>query len=392
MIWPFTPKSAGTLAKPDQSLESIFGLLPSTSFTVTPSTAMQVPAVQACVRAISEVVGTLPVKVYRRQTEGGKDVDPNHPAHRLVHDDANAWQSAGALRTQLTQDALLHGNGYAFVNRVNGGKPFEIIRLDPAKVTVEYDEASGAPSYRLSPGTVYGWADVIHIQAPAVDGKKGVAPIASGRKAISLAMALEEHAERTFSNRGRRPAGLLAAEGKLSDEAKASLRESYGKAVDTGLFVTGHGVRFTPMAMTSVEAQLHELRQAQTLEICRLFRVPPHLVQSFERATWANASAADLAFLKHGLRPWLRQWKDAYRRTLIADADKDTVVVDFIVDALLEADIGARATAYSQFVTARIMNPNEIRALENLAPYDGGEAFLNPNTTTTEVPNVGPSA
>ena len=54
-----------------------------------------------------------------------------------------------------------------------------------------------------------------------------------------------------------------------------------------------------------------------------------------------------------------------------------------MVDELVKADIAARFEAYSKAITARILNPNEARAKENLPPYDGGEIFANPNIDTT---------
>ena len=46
------------------------------------------------------------------------------------------------------------------------------------------------------------------------------------------------------------------------------------------------------------------------------------------------------------------------------------------------ADIEKRFAAYSSAISSKILNPNEVRAKENLPPYAGGERFENPNTTS----------
>lgn len=65
---------------------------------------MRVPAVACAVSLISEPIGALLVKLYDRDT---KDALTDHPAYRLVHDEANEWTSAAELRESLTTDDLL---------------------------------------------------------------------------------------------------------------------------------------------------------------------------------------------------------------------------------------------------------------------------------------------
>jgi len=70
----------------------IFGIPPVTSGqTVTPASAMKVPAVTCAVTLIAETVGSLPVKLHDRAT---REALKDHPAYRLVHDEANPWTSA----------------------------------------------------------------------------------------------------------------------------------------------------------------------------------------------------------------------------------------------------------------------------------------------------------
>ena len=118
------PEPSEAVSLTDPAAAFLFAAFPTLSnVSVTPKSAMTVPAVAAAVRLISNAVGTLPVKLFERRDGGGKEVARDHAAYALVHDDASDFMSATALRTQLTIDALLHGNGFAYANRVNG-KPF----------------------------------------------------------------------------------------------------------------------------------------------------------------------------------------------------------------------------------------------------------------------------
>jgi len=124
-----TPPEPITLTDPLASW--LFGAAPTYSnISVTPATAMRVPAVASAVTLIADAVGTLPVKLYVRNGKGRK-ADTAHPAFTLAHDEANGWTSAAELRTQLTRDALLHDNGgFAAAVRSNTGNVVEFTQLE----------------------------------------------------------------------------------------------------------------------------------------------------------------------------------------------------------------------------------------------------------------------
>eukprot|EP01035_Chromulina_nebulosa_P062159 gene62159-85005_t len=104
-----------SLSLSDPGISSLFGVLPTLSnIEVGPGNAMRVPAVSCAVSLIAETAGSLPVKLYK---SADKATAREHPAYKLIHDESNDWTSAGQLRVDLTTDALLHGKGYALVNR-----------------------------------------------------------------------------------------------------------------------------------------------------------------------------------------------------------------------------------------------------------------------------------
>ncbi|KAF0136858.1 MAG: phage portal protein HK97 family [Xanthobacteraceae bacterium] len=374
-----------SLASPDDVLRTLFDAAHSHSgVSVTPATALGCPPVRCAVLAISEQVGQLPLQVYRR-TEGGKERAPNHPAYRLLHDDANDHQSASSLRAQLTQDALLHGNGFGLINRVDG-RPIELLRLDPAKIDVEADDF-GAPRYfmrRAGQRQEFARANILHIRAPGLNGIAGDSPIRQARETIGLLLAIEGHTARLFKNGGR-PSGIIAFPNELTAEAlakaKAAWRASNSGENSGGVTPLDNGASFLPIAMNSVDAQLIETWNRLVLDVARVFRVPPTVLMDFGRATWANSEAMRRDFIDFCLRRWLGEWEGQIRLKLIDENDRDTYVAEFLLDDFLKGDTAARMDAYGKAIAARILSPNEARAMENRAPYEGGDRFENPNTT-----------
>ncbi|UXN61728.1 phage portal protein [Phyllobacterium zundukense] len=373
----------------------IFGVTPTVAGpSVSPVSALKVPAVLQAVRLISETAGSLPCKVYRN-TDDGKEVAKDHPAYKLVHGWSNGWTSANLFRAQLTADALLHHGGFAFVNRVDG-KPFELIRLDPTNITVKIDDDTGEPVFVSGKGKgqkTYHYTDILHIPAFG-----GVAPIRSAREAISLAMVLEKHAAQLFAG-GARPASMLWNESKTPANENGSKtignmlrswRNTFAEGKQGDPLILDGNWRYQQIALNSTDSQFAEMRTEQIREIARAFGIPPHMLFELSRATWSNAEQMGSTFLQLCLRPWLDKWQDAYNLVLFSDDERDELFCEFVIDDLLRADTAARADTFSKLIAARVMAPNEVRAAMNLPAKEGGDELANPYTTTapaTTIPN-----
>lgn len=363
---------------------------------VTSQSARKVTAVEAAVSLISSNLGSFPAKLYQRDGDA-KRLASGHPAHRLIHRLANAWTSAGELRRLLTQDALLTGNGFAIANRPHG-EVVEFLRVPPNAMSIKTDHF-GAPSYILTttggPRT-YSYRDVLHLRALATgpDGVTGLSPISLCREAIALALVMEEHAGKLFKD-GARPSMAVSYPAEAAKPAMgtdgAAARRKLVEATRLGMAGTDNagklailfdGATATPFAFSSTDAQFLELRRFAIDEIARAFRVPPTMLFELGRGTWGNTEQMGEQFVAYTLRPWLDAWSDAYARVLFDPDGDDDLTIEFVTDDLLRADTATRFESYSKAIAARILNPNEVRAMENRAPYEGGDEFLNPNTTT----------
>ena len=386
-MWPFTkpapPEIKSELTDPtSESWEALAGAFAgsTTGIAITAESAMRVPAVNAAVTLITTSIGTLPCKVYR-QVGDGKESDPQHAGYALVHDEANDWQSAGKVRELITIDAMLHGDGFGFVNRV-ADQPAEILHLPRSKVTVEHRD-DGTLRYKVGE-RYYGPADIIHIQAPSLDGKRGLGLLNAGREAIGLAILLERTSARLFRNNSR-PGGVLSFSGKLTKDAALRIGESWraahGGDKSGGTAVVDNSGSYTPIAFTSVESQHAEQRNFAIGEIARLTRVPVTMLQELSKGTFANTEQQALQFLQLCLLPWLKSWTDAYRRTLLSKAERLTHSVEFIVDDLLRADTATRAEAYQKFRSMGAFTANDVRRRESMPALPEGDVLASPYTT-----------
>ena len=106
---------------------------------VTERSAMQMTAVYACVRILSEAVAGLPVHLYKYRDDGSKEKATDHPLYLLLHDEPNPEMSSFVFRETLMTHLLLWGNAYAQIIRNGKGEVVALYPLMPNKMNVDRD-------------------------------------------------------------------------------------------------------------------------------------------------------------------------------------------------------------------------------------------------------------
>jgi len=294
--------------------------------SVTPRSAIQVSVVYACVRVIAETVASLPLHVYE-STDTGSEKASGHPLYRLLHDEPNAEMTSFILREVMLSHLLLWGNSFCQIIRDGRNRVTGLYPLQPEHMEVDRDKAGTLTySYTTDDGKAVRLApdDVLHIPGLGFDGVMGYSPVALERNAIGLGIATEEYGSKFFSN-GATPSGVLTHPNVVKNPQK--LRESWhanygGSANANKVAILEEGVRFERISMPNNEAQFLETRKFQVSEICRIFRVPPHLVGDLERATFSNIENQGISFAVHTIRPWLVRIEQSMNRALFSEKEK----------------------------------------------------------------------
>ena len=355
---------------------------------VTPRNAIQVSTVYACVRVIAETIASLPFSVFE-QTETGSQKAVQHPLYRIVHDEPNPEMTSFIWRETSLTHLLLWGNSYSQILRNGRGKIVGLYPLLPDHMEVDRDEKTGCLiyTYTTTKGTVVRLRpeDVLHIPGLGFDGIMGYSPIAMEKNAIGLGIAAEEYGSKFFSN-GARPSGILTHPNTVKDPKR--LRESWNSAYGGSsnanrVAILEEGMTFTPLSVPNNEAQFLETRKFQVDEICRIFRVPPHLIGNLEHATFSNIEHQSIDFAVHTIRPWLVRIEQAINKALFSEQEKGRFYVQFNIDGLMRSDYKSRMEGYSIGMQNGFFSVNDIRNMENMNPLpdeEGGNLhFLNGN-------------
>lgn len=350
---------------------------------VTAETAIQLSTVYACVRVISETIASLPLGVFESKDKGNEKAE-SHILYRILHDEPNPEMTSFVFREVMMAHLLLWGNSYSQIIRNGRNQVIALYPLLPDHMDVDRNE-HGVLVYtytdRNGKQVVLRPTDVLHIPGLGFDGIMGHSPIALEKNAIGLGLAADEFGSKFFAN-GARPSGVLTHPNVVKDPKR--LRESWnaaygGSSNASKVAILEEGMSFTPISMPNNEAQFLETRKFQVDEICRIFRVPPHLVGNLEHATFSNIEHQSIDFAVHTIRPWLVRVEQAMNRALFYEKEKGRFYVQFNMDGLMRGDYKSRMEGYAIGINNGFMSPNDVRNLENMNPIpheEGGDLYM----------------
>lgn len=358
---------------------------------VNERSAMQMTAVYACVRILSEAIAGLPLHLYQYNEDGSKSKAMDHPLYHLLHDEPNPEMTSFVFRETMMTHLLLWGNAYSQIIRNGKGEIMALYPLMPNRMEVDRDK-KGRLYYRYTTvpedaktmegnTVVLDPSDVLHIPGIGFDGLVGYSPIAMAKNAIGLAIATEEYGSKFFAN-GAAPSGVLEHPGILKDPSK--VRESWNAAFGGSsnahkVAVLEEGLKYTPISISPEQAQFLETRKFQIDEIARIFRVPPHMVGDLEKSSFSNIEQQSLEFVKYTLDPWVIRWEQSLQRALLSVEEKKSFFFKFNVEGLLRGDYQSRMQGYATARQNGWMSANDIRELENMdriPAKEGGDLYL----------------
>ena len=364
----------------------------ATGIEVTTEAALGVPSVWAAINFISGTIAALPLQLYRQD-----GLARNDPLYSILHDVVNDDQvTSFKWRKQMMYCALTRGRGFTYAERNNAKRVANLWPLDPATVTVRRTNSRTVYEVKDGPRTiVYQASEIIDIPFLLCgDGVSHMAPIATLKNALGLAIAMEIYASQFFQNGGVPPLALHApmtsgaAMTKATEAFQEAVRNAHGQGKGVIYMPIGHELK--SIGFNPEQGQLTEARLFQLQEIARIYGLPPIFLQDLSRATFSNNEQQDLHFVKHTLTQWLELWEQELNAKLIGGRNTSRYI-EFNVDGLLRGDFKTRMDGYAQGVQNGFMTPDEVRALENRPAKGGAADGLFVNSTIVPIEKAGAS-
>ncbi len=379
---------AGRFQSLDKDGFPVFTYATNSGMAISAERALYATAVFACVNLLASVIASIPIRLYRQDTEGDMEESKTNPLYWLLSYRPNKWQTAYDYWLYNVECILLRGGFISWKNTLGSGKIASLVPLNPDTVTREFSPsgdilisgmAQWGPTNFLkfdrTPISQFFWANY-----RTLDGLNPCSPIKYAAESIGLALTAEEHGAHVFANDATPPLVIQHPE-KLSPENLKNLAAMWkagGSGANYGMprFLDG-GAKIEKMSMSNEDCQYFETRRFQREDICGIFRVPPSMIGDTQRAQgWSTLEQKNSDFLTYTLTPYLVNIEQACERSLIPEKDWGDLLARYNTKSLLKADIVNRTAHYNTMYNLGALSPNEIRHAEGLNSRDGGNEYV----------------
>lgn len=289
-------------------------------------------------------------------------------------------------RYELWEIAYTHrylwGNAYLRKLRNRLGQVVELWPIEPWRVKVGRATDTSPKVYEIDGGAeIHTDETILHLPGFGYDGICGVSPVRIARQSIGLALAAEEYGARLFEN-GSLASGILQTEQRLTKEQAETIQKRW-KAKSTGLnsahetVVLDSGAKFQQLTIPPEDAQFLESRRFQIGEVSRWYGVPPFLMFETEKSTsWGTGLEQQaIGWVVYDLRRDLTGVEQRLTKHALSAQDVDA---KYSIEGLLRGDSTARAAFYKAMWEIGVFSTNEVRALEDRAPVEGGDVRYRP--------------
>jgi len=336
--------------------------------------------VHSCMTLIANDISKLRVNVVKESPDGVTNVQRKHPLLPLLRR-PNPFQNSIQFFQHWVISKLAHGNVYILKHRDGRGNVIGLYLLDPMRVRVLVSD-EGEVFYELKQDFLSGLtmasvtvpaSEIIHdrmntLHHPLV----GLSPIYACGLAATQGLNMQTNSTAFFGN-GARPSGVITAPGEIKKDTAERIKEtwntSYTGANSGKVAVLGDGLKYEPMVMTMVDAQMIEQLKWTAETVANCFHVPYYKVGGPPPA-YNNIEALQTQYYTDCLQIQIESIEWMLTEGL---AFSDETGVEFDLDGLLRMDTSTLVKAEADAVKAGIKAPNESRRRLNLPPVKGGE-------------------
>lgn len=348
------------------------------------NTAMSFSAVFACNRVLSETLASCPLLLYEKDDKGNRHQVTDTAEYGLLHYAPNAEMTPVQFKEFGMTNINLGGNFIAQKVFNMHGELLELRPISWDRVRIDIDKATGRLLYfidgKQEPKTR---DEILHIPGLTLDGYIGITPLSYAALTIDIGLSQDKF-ERNFYHNRASTSGIFQYPNELGDEAfqrlKKDIKKNYTGLSNAGVpMILEGGGQFKEITMKLTDAQFLESKRFRIEDVCRIFRIPLHLVQDLTRSTNNNIEHQSLEFIVYTMLPWFKRWEENLNLQLLSkESRRKNRYFEFNISGLLRGDIKSRYEAYAQGRQWGWLSVNDIRRLENMNPIPNGDIYLEP--------------
>lgn len=345
---------------------------------VGPQNAMRLSAYFACIRLLSETMGSLSFQLL----DNANNVVDDHPVYDLIRYPSDK-QTGDSFVSAMAANMTMYGNSICHIVRFEStGRVKRLDFYERERWAVEFDDA-GRPRFQLD-GNWIPYDDVLHWAGFGMSGYWGLPTLAVGAEAMSMQIESNRSAGRTFSS-GLRAGGFF----KLPENKQAFSNEQLGKFREelTKFSLPQNTNKWLPLLpgmepvansgyrIDPVTAELLQSRYFGIEEICRFMGVPPPLIGHTDKASsWASSIENLNQFLvDYRLRPMAIRFENQIALKLLGRNERSKLHAKFNMGSLLRGDIEKRFASYKIGREVGMYCADDLRRFEKMPDLPDGQ-------------------
>lgn len=346
----------------------------------------------ACNRVLAETFASVAINEYRKDKNGDREPTNDTGLYPILHFAPNDETSRFNFQECMMYQLNLGGN-FVAERLMNGRKLIGLAQIPWQNYGIIRDLQDRKLKYRIRgfntpetpdrPQVVLNRDEVLHVPGPSTNGFIGMSILTFAAAAIRLGMTYDRFGQKFYDN-GATPTGVFQTETFLKDEAynrlKKDLNEKYTGLMNAGKpMLLEDGLKYESLTINPIDAELLSSRKFQVEDICRFFRVQPHLVQHLEKSTNNNIEKQSVEFVMYTMLPHFKRVEDGINSQLLTPQQRaNGYYFEFNMASLLRGDQKSMALSFSKGIQWGWFSINDVRRILNLNSIENGDIHLQP--------------
>ncbi len=330
----------------------------------------------AAVSLLSNAMGSLPLKLYKEYNEVSPEDDG---LAQLI--EYNPYSYLTTLEWIRVMETLknIKGNSYAVIEYDYSYTPIRlhILKSDFVEPIIEKNTKDLWYEVRDPDGTVYIHnTNMIHFKHISINGYKGINPLDVLRNTIDYDREIKEFSLNQMKN-GLKANLVIKLQGKLNKESMKEYTEVLGRFQKNGILYIDQGKEFQELKNSQfIDPKVFDVENITIARVARVYNIPLHKLLA-EKQSYSSAEQADLEYIKDTILPNVRQNEQELNKKLLTEQRRNQgFSFKFNLNGLARADMKTRGEFYFKGIRSAWFTPNEIRALEELPPVEGGDQLF----------------
>lgn len=358
---------------------------------ITREKALTLPAVAGAVDLISNMIASMPVKLYKYK-QGKVETVENDPRVAMLNGDTRDTLDAFQMKKAMVEDYLLDKGGYCYIrksrNEVTGLFYVKPIYVNP----IPNYKPIFKDFYIIVEGGTYKPYEFIKLLRNTKDGATGKGVTEEVGKALETAYNTLLYQLNMVKSGGNKK-GFLKSQRKLGQDEINILKNAWNNLYANNkenVVVLNNGLEFQEASNNAVEMQMNDSKKTLNDEINNLFHIFPNdFYETFKQAIY----------------PITKAFETALNRDLLLEKEKKNYYFEFDVKEIIKANVKERMEALKLAKEIGLKTINEMRREENLNYIEGLDVinvglgavlydtdknvYYTPNTDTITDPNDG---